>query len=309
MISLEGVTSELVARNESWVRKQAQQMAHRLPANVERADLIQAGLIAVAQASLSFRWEDHPGGPEAQEHFVRYARQRVRGAMLDELRQMDVLARGDRRKVKLVQIARERWLACNGAPPSLSVLSELTGFEGDAIRRLDRLVADQKAAAGNDLPPEHDEAWDTQHPVTERDEVEARVDTAIVMRHLEAFFARLPERDRRVIDAYLGVGLSPVELAASLQITPSRVSSLYRSVLRRLSAYFDLQHQRATDRPHLRPEEGFEALVEQRERVLHEHPDHWTDVMDDMLGRPDEAFQAHGEEDNYIVVRPGTRWG
>lgn len=309
MISLEGVTSELVARNESWVRKQAQQMAQRLPANVERADLIQAGLIAVAQASLTFRWDDHADELEAQEFFVRYARQRVRGAMLDELRQMDVLARGDRRKIKLVQIARERWLARNGALPSLSTLSELTGFDGEAIRQLDHLVADQHAASGGDLPQEHDDTWDTHHPVTERDEVEARVDTAIVMRHLERFFARLPERDRRVIDSYLGIGLSPVELAASLRITPSRVSSLYRSVLGRLSAYFDLHHHRATDRLALTPDDDFEALVQQRERELHEQPDHWTDGMDEVLGRPDEAFEAHVGDDQHIVVRPGTRWG
>ena len=56
MISMEGVPSSLILRNESWVRQHANALARRLPSNVERADLIQAGLIAVAQAALGFLW-------------------------------------------------------------------------------------------------------------------------------------------------------------------------------------------------------------------------------------------------------------
>ena len=62
-----GVPSALVARNESWVRQQAQALVRHLPANVEKADLIQVGLIAVAQASLSFVWEGDPDTEPARE--------------------------------------------------------------------------------------------------------------------------------------------------------------------------------------------------------------------------------------------------
>jgi RNA polymerase sigma factor for flagellar operon FliA len=54
MISMDGVPSVLIAKNQSWVRKQAQALVRHLPANVERADLIQVGLIAVAQAAVTF---------------------------------------------------------------------------------------------------------------------------------------------------------------------------------------------------------------------------------------------------------------
>jgi len=40
MISMQGVSSALIAKNESWVRKQAQALARHLPSNVEKADLI-----------------------------------------------------------------------------------------------------------------------------------------------------------------------------------------------------------------------------------------------------------------------------
>jgi RNA polymerase sigma factor for flagellar operon FliA len=94
MISMDGVPSVLIAKNQSWVRKQAQALVRHLPANVERADLIQVGLIAVAQAAVTFEWDGDRETEEAQQAFVRYARMRVKGAMLDELRQMDFSPEG-----------------------------------------------------------------------------------------------------------------------------------------------------------------------------------------------------------------------
>src|SRR5512147_381986 len=138
MISMQGVPSSLIAKNESWVRKQAQALVRHLTSNVEKADLIQVGLIAVAQAAIGFQWEGDRDTPEATEAFLRYARARVKGAMLDELRQMDHLARGQRRKLKVVQIARERLRNCNGAEPNLAQLAELSGLSIDEIARLEQ---------------------------------------------------------------------------------------------------------------------------------------------------------------------------
>lgn len=133
---MQGVPSVLIAKNQSWVRQQAQALARRLPANVERADLIQAGLIAVAQAAVTFRWPEDRDSPAAHEEFVRYARMRVKGAMLDELRQMDFLSRGDRRKLKALDIARDRFRATHGREPGLAELAELTQLSTQHIMRL-----------------------------------------------------------------------------------------------------------------------------------------------------------------------------
>jgi hypothetical protein len=75
---------------------------------------------------------------------VRYARMRVKGAMLDELRQMDFLSRGERRKIKIIQIARERHRSCHGKEPSLAELTELTELDMDEVQAL--LQADQMGA-------------------------------------------------------------------------------------------------------------------------------------------------------------------
>jgi RNA polymerase sigma factor for flagellar operon FliA len=294
MISMQGVPSILIARNQSWVRKQAQALVRHLPANVERADLIQVGLIAVAQAAVSFEWEGDRDTPEAQEGFVRYARMRVKGAMLDELRQMDFMSRGDRRKIKLIQIAREKCRAKGGQEPNVSQLAELTGLDADEINALmqaDDLGRNQ-VHLGDEGEADDRGAEQRLHPATPQDEVEARVDTGIVLRRLEGFFAALPDRERMVIDAYLGVGLTPIEVARSLNISASRVSQMYHSVVQRAAAHFgNAPAKRSVDR--VLPDKSsarFQALIDQREADLrHSRQGSWGELIEKALHKQPAA--------------------
>jgi RNA polymerase sigma factor FliA len=318
MISMQGVPSVLIAKNQSWVRKQAQSLVRHLPANVERADLIQVGLIAVAQAAVSFEWPGDHDSEAGQEAFVRYARMRVKGAMLDELRQMDFLTRGERRKIKVIQIARERHRQRQGTEASLGDLAADTGLSTDEIASL--LQADDLGRHQSSIDDQDDERSGHRfHPATDQEEVEARVDTGIVLRRLEGFFAALPERERMVIDAYLGVGLTPVEVAQTLQVSPSRVSQIYHAVVKRVVAQFgpdsqhEPQHQRATDRHPDARAEALAELVRQREAALAATEQaNWGARVDPGLTRPpghEAAASAVPADEPYLVVTPGTRWG
>lgn len=304
MLSLEGVPSSLILRNQSWVRQQASALARRLPANVEKADLIQAGLIAVAQAARSFDWPGEPDSDAAREAFVRYARHRVKGAMLDELRQMDQLSRADRRRLKLLEVARERWRQDHGAEPGAGDLAALCGLELDEVSALQATAQaslaeslDEAASASRPGPP--------QEPATAHDEVEARVDTGMLMRRLERFFARLPERDRLIIDAYLGVGLTPVQVAESLQMTRSGVSRAFTALVERIRLHQGgaKSRQRATDRT--APRASLEELISQREAELaaRPHEGDWARRLETVLAAED------GDPDGPVVINMHTRWG
>ncbi len=307
MVSMQGVPSALIAKNESWVRKQAQALARHLPSNVEKADLIQVGLIAVAQAALGFRWEGDRDSPEATEAFLRYARARVKGAMLDELRQMDHLARGQRRKLKALQIARERWRSVHGGEPSLAQLAALCGMSVDAIAKLEQaeLEGRPKSSAADD--GDGGEPADPR-AATPHDEVEARVDTAIVMRRLEGFFAALPPRERQVIDAYLGIGLTPTQLAAELKVTPSRVSQMFKALVQRTALHFGQDPKRAIDRLPERSPDAFERRVAQRELDLAGRAGAWGRMMESALTRPIDAEPAAPAAER-LHVGSETRWG
>ena len=308
MVSMEGVPSSLILRNESWVRKEAQAMARRLPANVEKADLIQAGLIAVAQAALGFQWEGDRESPEAREAFVRYARQRVHGAMLDELRQMDQLSRERRRQVKLVQVARERWRSQHGGEPSARDLASLCGLSVDEIFELEHAAL--QAQASGSANTDDEDALPPREAATPQDEVEARVDTGMLMRRLESFFATLPARDRQVIDAYLGVGLSPSQLAEQLQVSPSRVSQMFKSVCNRIGEHLGQTGQRSTDRAEIFDPSRFDDLITAREGELARHgaAGAWGARLAEVLGTPQDIAKRYPEGEP-IVVDMNTRWG
>jgi RNA polymerase sigma factor for flagellar operon FliA len=311
MISMQGVPSSLIAKNESWVRKQAQALARHLPSNVEKADLIQVGLIAVAQASLGFQWEGDRDTPEATEAFLRYARARVKGAMLDELRQMDHLGRGQRRKIKALQIARERWRSVHGSEPTLAQLAELCDMSIDEIAKLEQAELEGRAKSSSAQDDGDEEPLEVR-AATPHDEVEARVDTGIVMRRLERFFASLPERERQVIDAYLGIGLTPAQLAAELNVTPSRVSQMFKAVVQRTATHFGQDPKRALDRLPDRSPDTFDRRVAQRELELASRAGEgaWGHMMESALTRPIASTKARATPgDKRLRVGSGTRWG
>ena len=306
MLSMAGVPSALILRNESWVRRQAARLSRRLPANVERADLIQVGLIAVAQAALCFEWDGDRDSEEACAAFVRYARQRVNGAMISELRQMDTLSRGQRRQVKLLQLAHERWQATHDQAPGAADLAALSGLPLADIFDIEALaLASQPVAAPDGIDDANGAGL--PEPATAHDEIEARVDTGLLLVRLERFFATLPERDRQVIDAYLGIGLTPVQLAASLNVSASRVSQLFRGLCERIGVHLARPGYRCIDRAPREPAADDEAA---RRAAALAHPHEqvasaWADDLAAVLMPPPPTH-------NGLPVVPASnsaRWG
>lgn len=303
MVSMDGVPSSLILRNESWVRRQAQLLMRRLPSNVEKADLIQVGLIGVAQAALAFKWDGDPDSEAAREAFVQFARARVKGAMLDELRQMDHLGRDQRRQVKAVQVARDRWRGTRGVEPTMEDLGQLIGLSVSEIAALDLVAASAQVASLSDQPYEEDPT-PRPEPATAADEVEARVDTGLLLRRLEKFFASLPERDRQVIDTYLGVGLSPAKLAEALNVSPSRISQMFSGICKRIGIHLGHDQKRSTDRGPRLARKPLDALIEQREvQLAHANPGlAWGRLVETACAAPIAEAPS-------LQVAGGTRWG
>jgi len=90
--------SALIEAHLPLVKRIAYHMMGRLPASVEVDDLIQAGLIGLLDAVN--RYEDNQGA-----QFVTYATQRIRGAMLDELRGSDWASRTLRQASRQIENA------------------------------------------------------------------------------------------------------------------------------------------------------------------------------------------------------------
>src|SRR5689334_14531699 len=89
---------QTIAEYAPLVRRMAHHLAAKLPASVQLDDIIQAGLIGLMDAAS--RFEESQGN-----QFETFASQRIRGAMLDELRQNDWLPRSMRKSLRQIEAA------------------------------------------------------------------------------------------------------------------------------------------------------------------------------------------------------------
>lgn len=109
--------NHLLTQHAALVKKLAHQLKARLPPSVEVDDLIQAGMIGLLDAIN--RYEDNHGA-----QFETYAVQRIRGAMLDELRSSDWLPRSIRQNMRKVEDAVQTMTQQLGRTPQESELAK-----------------------------------------------------------------------------------------------------------------------------------------------------------------------------------------
>jgi RNA polymerase sigma factor FliA len=190
-------------------------VAARVPAHVDREDLMSAGLLALAQAANAF-------DPARGVKFASYAATRVRGALLDELRSLDWASRSVRRRARQVDEARGSLAVTLGRPatePEVASalgmgLSELAAHRDDVARAS---VASLDGLDGG--------AVDEILPAAGATPLDALVDRERVA-YLRDAVEELPERLRAVVHGYYFAERPMAEIAAELGVTDSRISQL-----------------------------------------------------------------------------------
>jgi RNA polymerase sigma factor for flagellar operon FliA len=215
---------ELVRENLPIVGYLVSEIITRVPPQVQRDDLTSAGQLALVLAARSF--DASTGVP-----FGHYARTRIRGALLDELRAADWASRGARSRAKRLAKAEERLAAELGRWPSdielanelKADLDSIPSVRHDAHRSvvlsLDQIV---EVTGGAE---EHMDADDLQPDPAQSLIAGER------MRYLKAAVEALPERLRLVVEQYF-LGERPMtEIAKELGVTESRVSQLRAEAL------------------------------------------------------------------------------
>ncbi|WP_284620178.1 RNA polymerase sigma factor FliA [Aquabacterium humicola] len=210
------------------VRRLAHQMIAKLPANVEIDDLIQVGMIGLSDALTRF-----DAGQGVQ--FETFATQRIRGAMLDELRGSDWMSRGDRRHQRSIEAAVHKLEQKLGRAPnegeiakemglSLTDYQELLGkVRGTQLVYLEDMSGDD----GDDDYLDRHVADETANPLSLLND--HRMREALV----EAI-KNLPEREQYVMSMYYEHDMNLKEIAAVLGVTESRVCQLHSQSIARL---------------------------------------------------------------------------
>ena len=210
------------------VRRLAHQMIAKLPANVEIDDLIQVGMIGLSDAMTRF---DVAQGVQ----FETFATQRIRGAMLDELRGNDWMSRGDRRHQRSIEAAVHKLEQKLGRAPQESEIAAEMGMKLPDYQELLAKVRGTQLVFLEDMSgDEGDEDFLDRHVADADANPLARLSDRKMREALVAAIENLPEREQYVMSMYYEHDMNLKEIATVLGVTESRVCQLHSQSIARL---------------------------------------------------------------------------
>lgn len=197
-------------------------MLVRLPASVTWEELVSAGHVGLVEAADRF-------DAERANNFSAFARPRIRGAMLDSLRELDLLPRSTRQQINELTQARDTWTNTHGQLPSDQELADVLSLPIERVRELERYHR-QTQLVHFDAPQGHDDDSTTllDH-LTDEQSIDAsqlfdRNEAQADIRHA---FDSLPERLRMIIVLYYVEELTMREIAELMSLSVGRISQLH----------------------------------------------------------------------------------
>jgi RNA polymerase sigma factor for flagellar operon FliA len=218
----------LLKQYSPLVRRLAHQMIAKLPANVELDDLIQVGMIGLNDALSRF---DASQGVQ----FETFATQRIRGAMLDELRGNDWMSRGDRRHQRSIEAAVHKLEQRHGRAPSEGEIAREMGLSLVEYQELLGKVRGTQLVYLEDMSGDDgDEDFLDRHMVDADADPLGRLSDRKMREALVAAIENLPQREQYVMSMYYEHDMNLKEIAAVLKVTESRVCQLHSQSIARL---------------------------------------------------------------------------
>jgi RNA polymerase sigma factor for flagellar operon FliA len=208
------------------VKYLALRLKSRLPKNVELSELVSAGTLGLMESFSKFR-------PNLGFKFDTYAENRIRGAMLDELRRMDWLPRGLRQRARRLDEAMQKLEGASGNTPTEAELAEATGLDQKEVR-------EGLEALQSQLCLSLDSIQDTFSTDSAKGEGEpyARTATQEMLERVASLIDQLTPREKLVLSLYYTDELNMREAAEAMGITEGRVSQLHSQALTRLRREF-----------------------------------------------------------------------
>lgn len=219
---------QVVVDHLPLVRAIAIRVHENLPVHVELDDLVHAGIMGLFDASGKY-------DPDKKVAFSSYAKHRIKGAILDSLRQLDWASRDLRRRHKQVeQVTRDLASTLHRNPTEAEIAAKM-GVDVDRwrqmmldLRNVGLVSASTRGSEHEDLPaPDF-----PSKPETQPDSMCAREQ----LRDMLAIAMKvLPERYQRVVLLYYTNELTMKEIGTQLGINESRVSQIHKSALEKMA--------------------------------------------------------------------------
>ena len=219
----------LIESHLSQVKLIADRLAVKLPPSVDRDDLIGAGVLGLLDAANKF-------DPARGVRFKTYAEMRIRGAMLDSLRDLDWAPRTIRQRARELEAAAKRIEQEKGR---MAEEEELAAAMGMSVAEYQNLLTDLRGLNVTDLDDD-DETTPGARARQILDDPEraplAQYERTEIRDLLATQIDRLPVRERQVVALYYVEELTMKEIGLVLKLTESRVSQIHTQAMIHLRA-------------------------------------------------------------------------
>lgn len=219
----------LLTEHMPLVKRLAHHMKAKLPPSVEVDDLVQAGMIGLLDAIN--RYEETHGA-----QFETYAVLRIRGAMLDELRNSDWLPRSMRQNMRKIEAAMSALQQKLGHPPSESEVAKMLKL---SLADYQDMLSD---GGGHQLvyyedfhDKEGNDSFLDRYAVDDADPLRSLLDGDFRQAVIDAIDG-LPPREKILMGLYYEEELNLKEIGAVMGVSESRVSQLHTQAVARLRA-------------------------------------------------------------------------
>ena len=209
------------------VKRLAHLMMAKLPSSVQIEDIIQAGMMGLLDAAS--RYDEFHGA-----QFETFATQRIRGAMLDELRAADWLPRALRRDMRQIETSINRLQQKLGRPPNETEIAADLEVSLAEYQQMLQVSSGAQLMYYEDLHGEGEEDFFERFEIGADANPLALLEDVRFKAELARAIGNLPERERMVMGMIYEQEMNLREIGEVLGVGEPRVSQLHSQAVARL---------------------------------------------------------------------------
>jgi RNA polymerase sigma factor FliA len=210
------------------VKAIAVRVHENLPVHVDLDDLVHAGVLGLFDAATKYN-------PDKKVAFSSYAKHRIKGSILDSLRQLDWASRDLRRRHKQLEAATRELASELQRQPTEQEIADRLGVD---VERWRQMMLDMRSVgliSASTRANEHDELPAPDFPSTP----ETQPDNMCAKEQLRSMLGQamgtLPDRYKKVVVLYYTNEMTMKEIGGVLGINESRVSQIHKSALEKMA--------------------------------------------------------------------------
>lgn len=229
---------QIVLDHLPLVKAIAIRVHENLPVHVDLDDLIHAGVMGLFDAVAKF-----DGAKNVAFH--SYAKHRIKGAILDSLREMDWASRDQRRRQKQVESVTHDLAGKLGRTPQETEVADRMGVSLSRWRQMQLELRTLGPVSSTPDPEERD------RPQEFAADSELQPDRMCEQRELETTLARaigtLPARYQKVVFLYYTNDMTMKQIGEMLGVNESRVSQIHKVALKKMAGVLQAEGIRSPE--------------------------------------------------------------